>query len=71
MFFAMLSVIFPYKKVVLCFLLPGHSHNIANRVIAWCRRATRKINIYTPTSLVDEVNNVKSVNGIFLDHTKA
>ncbi|EEY70254.1 uncharacterized protein PITG_19438 [Phytophthora infestans T30-4] len=22
-------------KVVLCFLLPGHSHNIADRVIAW------------------------------------
>ncbi|EEY63316.1 cleavage inducible protein [Phytophthora infestans T30-4] len=32
MFFAMLSIIIPYKKVVLCFLLPGHSHNIADRV---------------------------------------
>ncbi|EGZ25598.1 hypothetical protein PHYSODRAFT_487550, partial [Phytophthora sojae] len=36
MFFAMLSVVFPYKKVVLYFLLPGHSHHIADRVIAWC-----------------------------------
>ncbi|EEY69501.1 uncharacterized protein PITG_18792 [Phytophthora infestans T30-4] len=26
-------------KVVLCFLLRGHSHNIADRVISWCRRA--------------------------------
>ncbi|EEY66715.1 uncharacterized protein PITG_17266 [Phytophthora infestans T30-4] len=37
-FFAMLSVVFPCKKVLLCFLLPGHSHNIADRVMAWCRR---------------------------------
>ncbi|KAE9052007.1 hypothetical protein PR001_g911 [Phytophthora rubi] len=68
MFFAMLSVVFPYKKVVLCFLLPGHSHNIADRVIAWCRGATRKMNIYTPSLAVDEVNKVKSVHGVFLNH---
>ncbi|ETO83580.1 hypothetical protein F444_02423, partial [Phytophthora nicotianae P1976] len=30
-FYAMLSVVF-YKKVVLLFLLPGHSHNAADRV---------------------------------------
>ncbi|ETP53628.1 hypothetical protein F442_01495 [Phytophthora nicotianae P10297] len=66
----MLSVVFPYKKVVLCFLLPGHSHNIADRVIAWCRRATRKANIYTPQLLVEEINKVKSVHGVFLDHNK-
>ncbi|EEY61847.1 uncharacterized protein PITG_13797 [Phytophthora infestans T30-4] len=55
-FFAMLSVVFPYKKVVLCFLLPGHSHIIADRVIAWCRRATRKKNLHAPLLLVEEVN---------------
>ena len=69
MFFALLSIVFPYKKVVLCFLLPGHSHNIADRVVAWCRAATRGMNIYTPMALVDAVNKVNSVNGIFLDHT--
>ncbi|EEY67291.1 uncharacterized protein PITG_04284 [Phytophthora infestans T30-4] len=53
----MLSVVFLYKKVVLCFLLPGHSHNIAYRVIAWCRRVTRKMNLYDPLLLVEEVNN--------------
>jgi hypothetical protein len=68
MFFAFLSVVFPYKKVVLCFLLPGHSHNIADRVIAWCRRATKGLNLYTPLALVEEVNKVKTVNGVFLDH---
>ncbi|KAE9146939.1 hypothetical protein PF004_g33001, partial [Phytophthora fragariae] len=70
MFFAMLSVIFPYKKVVLCFLLPGHSHNIADRVIAWCRNAMRGSNFYTPSLLVDVINKIKSVNGIFLDHNE-
>ncbi|GMF38479.1 unnamed protein product [Phytophthora fragariaefolia] len=64
----MLSVVFPYRKVVLCFLLPGHSHNIADRVIAWCRRAVHKQNVYTPTGHVEEVNKVKSVEGVFLDH---
>lgn len=68
MFFAMLSVVFPYKKVVLCFFLPGHSRNIAARVIAWCRGSIRKKNIFTPALLVDEVNKVKSVNGSYLDH---
>jgi hypothetical protein len=67
-FFAMLSVVFPYKKVVLCFLLPGHSHNIADRVVAWCRRAVSGINLYTPSQLVDETNKVKSVHGVILDH---
>ncbi|EGZ13895.1 hypothetical protein PHYSODRAFT_514381 [Phytophthora sojae] len=55
----MLSVVFPYQQVVLCFLLPGHSHNIADRVIAWCRRAVHKQNVYTPAGLVEEVNKVK------------
>ncbi|OWY97880.1 Cleavage inducible protein [Phytophthora megakarya] len=48
MFFAMLSIVFPYKKGVLCFLLPGHSHNIADRVVAWCRGAVCKLNVDTP-----------------------
>ncbi|KAE8961916.1 hypothetical protein PR001_g29887, partial [Phytophthora rubi] len=69
MFFAFLSVVFPYKKVVLCFLLPGHSHNIADRVVAWCRGATRGQNFYTPKDLVKEVNNIHSVEGVFLDHS--
>ncbi|EEY53747.1 uncharacterized protein PITG_20075 [Phytophthora infestans T30-4] len=64
MFFAFRSVVFPYKKVVLCYLLPGHSHNIADRVIAWCRRATRGLNLYTPKKLIKEVNKVKSVQGV-------
>jgi hypothetical protein len=39
-----------------------------DRVIAWCRNAVRGLNIYSPMALVEKVNTVKSVNGIFLDH---
>jgi hypothetical protein len=35
MFYALLSLLF-YDKVALLFLIPGHSHNQADRVVAWC-----------------------------------
>ncbi|EGZ06120.1 hypothetical protein PHYSODRAFT_531244 [Phytophthora sojae] len=60
----MLSIVFPYRKVVLCFLLPGHSHNVADRVVAWCRKATQTLNLYTPSDLLKEVNNAKGVSGV-------
>ncbi|OWY95550.1 hypothetical protein PHMEG_00034419 [Phytophthora megakarya] len=59
---------FNSNLIVLCFLLTGHSHNIADRVVAWCRGAVRKFNVYTPFALVDNVNKVKSVSAVFLDH---
>ncbi|EGZ22241.1 hypothetical protein PHYSODRAFT_493891 [Phytophthora sojae] len=68
MFFSMLSIVFPYRKVVLCFLLPVHSHNVADRVVAWCRKTTQDLNLYTPSDLLKEVNNVKGVSGVFFDH---
>jgi hypothetical protein len=50
MFYAMLSLVF-YKKVVLLYLLPGHSHNAADRVVAWCRRKMKAVNIYSPEQI--------------------
>lgn len=67
-FNAMLSLLF-YKKVVLLFLIPGHSHMIADRVIAWCRAAIRGFNLYTPQEIVQKCNTVNSVEAKFLDHT--
>ncbi|OWY95964.1 hypothetical protein PHMEG_00033890 [Phytophthora megakarya] len=57
---AMLSVVFPYETGVLCYLQPGHSHNIADRAVVWCREPVRKSNVYTPAKLVDEVNTRKA-----------
>ncbi|XP_075926550.1 uncharacterized protein LOC116947095 [Petromyzon marinus] len=46
-FFATLSILF-YRKVVLVELLPGHSHNEADRVVAWCRNKMKGKNFFTP-----------------------
>ncbi|OAE22252.1 hypothetical protein AXG93_412s1420 [Marchantia polymorpha subsp. ruderalis] len=35
-------LLFVYEKVIIVFLLLGHSHNAANRVVAHCRNAIRK-----------------------------
>ncbi len=67
MFYALLSLMF-YDKVALLFLIPGHSHNQADRVIAWCRNKMRAHNLYTPSTIVSELNAIKSVSVEFLDH---
>jgi hypothetical protein len=50
MFYALLSLLF-YDKVTLLFLIPGHSHNQADCVVAWCRNKMRAQNLYTPARL--------------------
>ncbi|OWY92497.1 LOW QUALITY PROTEIN: Cleavage inducible protein, partial [Phytophthora megakarya] len=70
MFYAMLSLVF-YKKVVLLFLLPGHSHNTADRVVAWCKRKLKGENLYVPEQVVKKMNETNSVEAEFLDHRKS
>ncbi len=67
MFYALLSILF-YDKVVLLFLIPGHFHNQADRVVAWYRNKMRAQNLYTPSAIVSELNAIKSVSVEFLDH---
>lgn len=69
-FYAALSLLF-YKKIVLVFLLPGHSRNQADRVVAQCRNAMRKQNVYDPATLVKLWSGVRSVKAEFLNHTDA
>jgi hypothetical protein len=69
MFHAMLSLVF-YKKVVLLFLLPGHSHNAADRVVSWCKQKLKGVNLYSPENVVTKMNETASVNAEFLDHRK-
>jgi hypothetical protein len=66
-FAAMMSLLF-YKKVVLLFLIPGHSHMIADRVVAWMKNAIQGVQIHHPGQLVQHCNNIHSVNSVFLDH---
>jgi len=67
MFYALLSLLF-YDKVALLFLIPGHSHNQADCVVAWCRNKMRAQNLYTPNVIVSKLNTIKSVSAEFLDH---
>ncbi|ETI52717.1 hypothetical protein F443_04225, partial [Phytophthora nicotianae P1569] len=55
-------------KVVLLFLLPGHSHNAADRVVAWCRNKMKGVNLYAPNEIVAKMNESKSVRAQFIDH---
>jgi hypothetical protein len=68
MFCAMMSLLF-YKKVACLFLIPGHSHMIADRVVAWLKNSIRGKQIFHPSDFVECSNAIKSVNASFLDHT--
>jgi len=67
MFYVLLSLLF-YNKVALLFLIPAHSHNQTDRVVAWCRNKMRAQNLYTPSAIVSKLNAIKSVFVEFLDH---
>jgi len=57
-----------YKRVVLLFLISGHSHMHADRIVSWMKAATRGMNLFTPNEIVEECNKVKGVKSVFLDH---
>ena len=60
-FFCMLSIIF-YETVALLFFLPGHSHMIPDRVVAYCKYAVKTLNLYTLGQIAEECNKIKTVN---------
>ena len=70
MFFSLLSLLF-YESVALVFLIPGHSHNQADRVVAWCRNKMRGQNLYTPKEVLDVIGSINSVQAEFQDHKDA
>jgi hypothetical protein len=66
-FFSLLSLLF-YEKVVLVYLIPGHSHMVADRVVAWCKNKVRGLNIYHPQDMAKKFGDVKNVEATFFDH---
>jgi hypothetical protein len=69
MFSAFLSITL-FKRVLLVFYKTGHSHMMADRVVAWCRNNTRGINLYDAESMMDNWNSVKSVEAEFFSHVQ-
>ena len=66
--FSALKSLILHERVVSLFLIPGHSHNIADRVVAWNRRKCRGKNVYEPQAMAELCNLTKSVKAEFLDH---
>ena len=63
MLFNLLSILF-YDNICLNFLLPGHSHMAADRVVSWIRTSLGKSNIYIPEQLFNKVNDIKNTKAI-------
>ena len=57
-----------YKRVMIIYLIPGHSHMLPDRVVAWAKRSLYHKNLYHPDDIVKEINNVKSVSAEFIAH---
>jgi hypothetical protein len=53
------------------YLIQGHSHNTADRVIVWCHNAMKGKNFYFLMAIVEAINEVKGVNVSFIDHHDA
>jgi hypothetical protein len=69
-FFVLLSIM-SYSKVVLVYLILGHSHNITDQVITWCHNAMKGKKFYSPMAIIEVINEVKGVNASFTDHHDA
>jgi len=66
-FFTLLSIMF-YTKVMLIYLILGHSHNTTDQIVTWCWNEMKGKNLYIPMAIVKAVNQVKGVNAKFIDH---
>jgi hypothetical protein len=76
-FFALLSILFPFKRIVLLYLVSGHSHMAPDRVVSWVKASLKQVgqvdadvddgNLYLPSHFVTKMNAVKSVEAEYLD----
>ena len=57
-----------YKRVLLIYLIPDHSHMVADRVVAWVKQSLKGKNIYIPDDIVKSINKVENVSPQFLSH---
>ena len=60
-FMSLLSLLF-YETVALLFFMPGHTHMVADRVVAHCKGAIKNLNLYTLGQIAEQCDRVKSVN---------
>ena len=68
MFDCWLSLCF-YERVLVLYLIPGHSHMMADRVVAWVKGAIQHKDLFVPSELVNAINEVKGITADFLSHS--
>lgn len=66
LFFAILSMTF-FDRVVILFLISGHSHMLPDRVVGWLRKILHGVNLFSPVELVAMFQNLKSVSAEYID----
>ena len=57
-----------YKRVLILYLIPGHSHMMADRVVAWAKGGMKHKDIFVPAEMVNAMNSVKSIRAEYIDH---
>ena len=57
-----------YKRVLILYLIPGHSHMMADRVVAWAKGGLKHKDIFIPAEMVNAMNSVKSIRAEYIDH---
>ena len=60
-FMSLLSILF-YETVALMFFLPGHTHMVADRVVANCKNAIKNLNLYTLGQIAEKCEGVEGIN---------
>ena len=64
-FMCLLSILF-YETVALMFFLPGHTHMVADRVVANCKKSIKNLNLYSLGQIADEFNGVRGIKAEWL-----
>ena len=57
-----------YKRVLIVYLIPGHSHMMSDRVVAWAKQGLENKNLFVPKEIVEAMNGVKGIDAQFIEY---
>ena len=64
-FMCLLSILF-YDTVALMFFMPGHTHMVADRLLANCKNSIKNLNLFTVGQITQEFDRVQRINAEWL-----
>ena len=72
-FFALLSLLFPFKRIIVMYLISGHSHNYADTLVALANKGVKGKDIFSPEEYIAAINEVSpdALQAEFIDHRKS